>query len=168
MAFLDSQSLFFVIGSAVILSLLAQVIVHAAIAKSSVIEGKMSGYAAARHVLDGSGLYDVSIEQVPGHQSNHFDTRHNVLQLSPDIYHGRNLAAIGTAAHEAGHAMQKEKRLRLFLFGAQRGRAGGQFWKRRWDPPRNHGSRLSLSPAPLVRNPPIQRLRVFSARQPAG
>ena len=48
----------------------------------------------------------VAIEQVPGFLSDHYDPRHKVLRLSPDVYQRRSLAAVGIAAHEAGHAIQ--------------------------------------------------------------
>jgi Zn-dependent membrane protease YugP len=66
----------------------------------------MSGYAAARKILDAAHLENVEIEPVPGHLSDHYDSRDKVLRLSDDVYHGRNLAAVGIAAHEAGHAIQ--------------------------------------------------------------
>ena len=95
-----------VIVPAILIALLAQLAVQTAYARSSRMPAKMSGYAVARQVLDGSGLYDIEIEQVPGQLSNHFDVRRQVLQLSSDVYHGRHLAATGIAAHEAGHAIQ--------------------------------------------------------------
>ncbi|HET6498233.1 MAG TPA: zinc metallopeptidase, partial [Coriobacteriia bacterium] len=45
-------------------------------------------------------------EMVPGHLTDHYDPRANVLRLSEDVYHGRTVAAAGVAAHEAGHAIQ--------------------------------------------------------------
>lgn len=68
---------------------------------------RLSGYATARQVLDGSGRYHVAVEQVPGQSAAHYDARRQVLQLSPDVYHGRTLAAVGLAAHEAGHAIEQ-------------------------------------------------------------
>jgi Zn-dependent membrane protease YugP len=66
----------------------------------------LSGAAAARHILDSAGLNGVDIEQVPGHLSDHYDPRTRVLRLSPEVYASRSLAAVGIAAHEAGHAIQ--------------------------------------------------------------
>jgi Zn-dependent membrane protease YugP len=57
-------------------------------------------------VLDGAGLRDVGIEMVPGHLSDHYDPRDKVLRLSPEVFQTRSLAAVGIAAHEAGHAIQ--------------------------------------------------------------
>ncbi len=103
--YLDFRLLLF-IAPAMILGFLAQIMVKSAFARSRQIAARMSGYAAARQVLDGSGLYDVGIEQIPGYLSDHYDPRHKVLRLSTDVYHGRNMSAVGIAAHEAGHALQ--------------------------------------------------------------
>ncbi len=48
----------------------------------------------------------VSIEPVSGHLTDHYDPSHKVLRLSESVYSGRSLAALGVAAHEAGHALQ--------------------------------------------------------------
>ncbi|MHB8970274.1 MAG: zinc metallopeptidase [Pirellulaceae bacterium] len=101
-----------VIVPTLLIALLAQLVVQTTYARSSRMPAKMSGYAVARQVLDGSGLYDIEIEQVPGHLSNHFDARRQVLQLSSDVYHGRHLTATGIAAHEAGHAIQEARGFR--------------------------------------------------------
>jgi Zn-dependent membrane protease YugP len=66
----------------------------------------LSGAAAARHILDSAGLGQIGIEQVPGRLSDHYDPRHKVLRLSREVYQSRSLAAVGIAAHEAGHAIQ--------------------------------------------------------------
>jgi Zn-dependent membrane protease YugP len=91
-----------------ILALWAQHSVNATFQKYSKFPTRsgMSGYAAARMVLDREGLYQVDIAMVRGHLSDHFDPRANVIRLSEGVYSGRNAAAIGVAAHEAGHAVQ--------------------------------------------------------------
>lgn len=66
----------------------------------------LSGAAAARHILDSAGLTSVSIEEIPGQLSDHYDSRDKVLRLSQQVYESRTLAAVGIAAHEAGHALQ--------------------------------------------------------------
>jgi len=66
----------------------------------------VTGAQAARRVLDSQGLYDVAIEQVAGELSDHYDPRTRVLRLSPGVYGVPSIAAIGIAAHEAGHAIQ--------------------------------------------------------------
>jgi len=65
-----------------------------------------TGAEAARALLDGAGLYNVEIELIEGHLTDHYDPRSRVLRLSPDVYHGRSVAAVGVAAHEVGHAIQ--------------------------------------------------------------
>ncbi len=69
----------------------------------------MTGGAVARRILDSNGLSDVSIEMVAGNLTDHYDPRTRVLRLSQEVYHGNNVAAVGVAAHEAGHAMQHAK-----------------------------------------------------------
>lgn len=66
----------------------------------------MSGAQAAAELLRRKGIRDVAIEEVQGFLSDHYDPTHKVLRLSPDVYHGRSLASLGVAAHEAGHAIQ--------------------------------------------------------------
>lgn len=66
----------------------------------------MSGYDAARLILDKNGLYHVRIEQVAGELTDHYDPRDNVIRLSSSVYGARTASAVGVAAHEAGHAVQ--------------------------------------------------------------
>ena len=66
----------------------------------------MSGRDAARAVLDANGLYDVRIERVGGNLTDHYDPKSNVIRLSDSTYANTSCAAIGVAAHEAGHAIQ--------------------------------------------------------------
>jgi hypothetical protein len=65
-----------------------------------------SGAQAARRILDSAGLQNMPIQEVPGHLSDHYDPIKKQLCLSSENYHGRSLAAVGVAAHEAGHALQ--------------------------------------------------------------
>jgi Zn-dependent membrane protease YugP len=60
----------------------------------------------ARYILDKNGLYEVKIERVKGHLTDHFDPQSNVLRLSDSVYNSTSCAAIGVAAHEVGHAIQ--------------------------------------------------------------
>jgi Zn-dependent membrane protease YugP len=66
----------------------------------------MSGAQAAAAVLRASGLSDVSIRPVAGRLSDHYDPRSRTLNLSADVGQASSLAALGVAAHEAGHAIQ--------------------------------------------------------------
>lgn len=65
-----------------------------------------TGADAARKILDGNGLYHVKIEHISGNLSDHFDPKANVIRLSDATYNDTSVAAIGVAAHEAGHAVQ--------------------------------------------------------------
>jgi uncharacterized protein len=69
----------------------------------------ITGAQAARRVLDSQGLRDVQIEQVKGELSDHYDPRDRTLRLSQGVYGVPSIAAIGIAAHEAGHAIQHAK-----------------------------------------------------------
>lgn len=60
----------------------------------------------ARNLLDSAGLSSVEIERVYGSLTDHYDPRKKVLRLSDPVYNSNSIAAIGVAAHEAGHAMQ--------------------------------------------------------------
>jgi uncharacterized protein len=94
------------LAPALILAALAQMWVSSAYAKGQSIAASMSGFMAARRILDAAGLHNVQIEAIPGHLSDHYDPREKVLRLSNDVYHERSLAAVGIAAHESGHAIQ--------------------------------------------------------------
>lgn len=65
-----------------------------------------TGADAARKILDDNGLYNVRIEHISGNLSDHFDPKANVIRLSDATYSDTSVAAIGVAAHEAGHAVQ--------------------------------------------------------------
>jgi hypothetical protein len=98
------------IAPALVLALIAQIMVRSAYSSAGQVRAKLSGYAAARYVLDSAGLQGVDIEQTPGHLSDHYDPRSKVLRLSDEVYHGQSMAAVGIAAHEAGHAIQDAER----------------------------------------------------------
>lgn len=68
-----------------------------------------TGAQAARAMLDYYGLQDVRIEEVNGFLSDHYDPRSRTLRLSPDVGRSPSIAAVGVAAHEAGHALQHAK-----------------------------------------------------------
>jgi len=94
------------IAPALLLGLWAQMRIRTTFNAAQKQPAPLSGAAAARHILDSAGLRNVGIEQVPGHLSDHYDPRAKVLRLSPDVYQKRSMAAVGIAAHEAGHAIQ--------------------------------------------------------------
>lgn len=67
---------------------------------------RMTGAQAAEAVLRTHGVRDVQIERVRGHLTDHYDPRSNVIRLSDSVYGSDSIAAVGVAAHEAGHAVQ--------------------------------------------------------------
>lgn len=93
---------------AIILALFAQWNVSQTFRKYSSVPTRpgMTGAEAARLVLDRHGLRHVRIEEVGGNLTDHFDPRSNVIRLSTAVFRGNNAAAVGVAAHEAGHAVQ--------------------------------------------------------------
>lgn len=97
---------FLFIAPAALLGLWAQMRIHITYAQAQRQAAPLSGAAAARHILDSAGVQNVEIEQIPGQLSDHYDSRAKVLRLSQDVYKNRTLAAVGIAAHEAGHAIQ--------------------------------------------------------------
>jgi uncharacterized protein len=68
----------------------------------------VTGAQAARSILDGAGLYDVPVDMVHGHLTDHYDPTRRALFLSEENFQSTSLAAIGVAAHEAGHALQHQ------------------------------------------------------------
>ncbi|MDX1950553.1 MAG: zinc metallopeptidase [Verrucomicrobiota bacterium] len=68
----------------------------------------MSGAEAAREILDNAGLHSMPVNEVAGHLSDHYDPLKKALFLSSANYHGNSIAAVGVAAHEAGHALQHQ------------------------------------------------------------
>lgn len=66
----------------------------------------MTGADAARAVLAANGVTGVRIERISGNLTDHYDPRDNVIRLSDGVYDAATPAAVGVAAHEAGHAVQ--------------------------------------------------------------
>lgn len=99
---------FVYIGPAILLAMWAEVKVKSAYAKAGRIPARsgVSGAETAQRILNAYGIADVAIESTKSFLGDHYDPKHKVLRLSPDVYHGRSLASLGIAAHEVGHAIQ--------------------------------------------------------------
>lgn len=78
--------------------------------------GRITGREAARAVMESAGIHDVEIVEVPGMLSDHYDPSHKRLALSAQNYRGTSLAALGVAAHEAGHAIQHKVGYAMMTF----------------------------------------------------
>ena len=70
----------------------------------------MTGRDAARAVMSSAGIEDVQIVPIDGHLTDHYDPTRKILALSRENFQGTSLAALGVAAHEAGHAIQHRQR----------------------------------------------------------
>ncbi len=66
----------------------------------------LSGKEVAEKMLRDHGIYDVEIVSIPGQLTDHYNPTNKTVNLSPEVYHGRNVAAAAVAAHECGHAIQ--------------------------------------------------------------
>jgi uncharacterized protein len=120
--FFDFRYILFVMLPTMALVLFAQWWVKSAFRKASQIPNmqRISGAQAARRILDSQGLSYIPIEPTGDVRrlamsqqtasspqlDDHYDPRAKVLRLSPDVYSGYSVAALGVAAHEAGHAVQ--------------------------------------------------------------
>ena len=93
---------------AVIFAFWAQANVQGTFKKYAKIASKrgMTGFDAARQILDSNGLRHVRIERVQGDLTDHFNPKDNTVYLSETVHSCANAAAVGVAAHEAGHAVQ--------------------------------------------------------------
>ncbi len=91
---------------ALLLAMWAQYNVKSTFGKYSKIPSTMTGADAARLVLQGYGIGNVGIGKVAGQLTDHYDPRSNAISLSETVYDVRTAAAVGVAAHEAGHAAQ--------------------------------------------------------------
>ena len=93
---------------AILFSMIAQAKVNSAFSRYSGVRTRrgITGADAARAVLQINGVSDVRIERVSGQLTDHYDPRTNVIRLSESVYDADSIAAVGVAAHEAGHAVQ--------------------------------------------------------------
>ncbi len=78
------------------------------------VDSGMTGAQAAREILDQAGLNNVPVEEIPGNLSDHYDPSKRALFLSSDNFRGQTVAAVGVAAHEAGHALQHQAAYGMF------------------------------------------------------
>jgi Zn-dependent membrane protease YugP len=97
-----------VLFPAMIFAFWAQIRVKSTFEKYAKVHNRrgLTGAEAARRVLDAHGLRHVSVERVHGHLTDHYDPKANVIRLSDATYASTGIAAVGVAAHEAGHAVQ--------------------------------------------------------------
>ncbi|PAW74778.1 MAG: peptidase [Opitutia bacterium Tous-C4FEB] len=107
-SFLPSWVFMVLLGLVMIFSLYAQMRVSSVYNKNAQIpsRGRITGREAAEAVMARAGITDVEIASTDGHLTDHYDPINKRLVLSEENYRGTSLAALGVAAHEAGHAIQ--------------------------------------------------------------
>jgi Zn-dependent membrane protease YugP len=96
---------------ALVISAFAQFKISSTYSKYAKVRSRknMSACEAARLILNFNGLSQIKIEQIRGNLTDHYDPRSKVLRLSESVYHSSSVAALGVAAHEAGHALQDQQ-----------------------------------------------------------
>ncbi|MCD6363443.1 MAG: zinc metallopeptidase [Synergistetes bacterium] len=99
---------FLLLIPALLLAVYAQAKVQSTYRKYAAVPAavRKPAWMVAREILDRNGLGHVAIEMIPGELTDHYDPRAKVLRLSSAVYNNPSIAAIGIAAHEAGHALQ--------------------------------------------------------------
>jgi Zn-dependent membrane protease YugP len=70
------------------------------------VKGNLSGAEIAERMLKENDIHDVKVVSVEGRLTDHYNPTDKTVNLSADVYHGRNVAAAAVAAHECGHAVQ--------------------------------------------------------------
>ena len=100
------DSTYLILLPAILFALWAQSRVKSTYAKYSKAFAGLTGEEAARMVLEMNGVNDVTIEPIAGELTDHFDPKTNTIRLSKGVYNVTSVAAVGIAAHEAGHAVQ--------------------------------------------------------------
>ena len=106
----DWKYMVFVMLPGLLLGLWAQFRLHSTFGKYSQVpvESGLTGAQAAREILDRNGLTNVPVEEVEGKLTDHYDPTKRALFLSSENFRGNSIAAVGVAAHEAGHALQHQ------------------------------------------------------------
>lgn len=93
---------------AILFTLWAQWKVKSAYHKYSQIgvQSGVTGAQVAQRMMQVENINDIDLEQIPGEMTDHFDPKARAVRLSPDVYHGHSIAALGISAHEIGHVIQ--------------------------------------------------------------
>ncbi len=109
--YLNETTLYLLIIAALVFSLIAQFGVKRKFTKYAEVPVRsgVTGGEAAKQILEMNDIYDVRIERVNGMLTDHYDPVNHVLRLSSATMDSANIAAVGVAAHEAGHAIQHKE-----------------------------------------------------------
>ena len=95
-----------------LITIISQILVSASYSrfKKKLNNKDITGFDAARKILDKNDLKDVMILETKGNLTDHYDPKRKVIKLSTDIYHGSSIASAAVAAHECGHAIQDKNK----------------------------------------------------------
>ena len=109
---------FILLIPAVILAFWAQIKVSTTYAQYSKIKSttNLTGSQLAMRLMEISGIYNVSIETIPGQLTDHYDPKNKVVRLSSSTHGSSSIAALGIVAHEIGHAIQDKEKYPLLAF----------------------------------------------------
>ena len=101
-----------------IFSLIVQAVLKSTYSKYSNVYSScgLTGADIARRVMEINGVYNVSVAPVSGTLTDHYDPQTNTVYLSQGVYGSSSLAALGVAAHEAGHAVQMNEKYAPLVF----------------------------------------------------
>lgn len=102
----------------IFLPMLSQSIIKSTYNKYSKIDSSsnLSGKKVARMILDKNGLQNISISEIGGSLTDHYDPKNKHINLSTDIYNDSSISSISVAAHEVGHAIQDKEHYSFLVF----------------------------------------------------
>ena len=103
---MSTSLIWIVIIGVMLLSTLIQSRLKSRFEKYSEIPTGLSGAEVAQRMLQAHGIYDVNIVSIEGNLTDHYNPQNKTVNLSHDVYYGRNVAAAAVAAHECGHVVQ--------------------------------------------------------------
>ena len=105
---MSTSLIWIVIIGVMLLSSLVQAKLKSHMEKYKEIPTGLSGAEVAQRMLQAHGIHDVNIVSIDGNLTDHYNPQTKTVNLSHDIYYGRNVAAAAVAAHECGHVIQHE------------------------------------------------------------
>lgn len=118
---MDTYLLIFI--AILIIPVTAQILININYKKYSTIKNanNISGFEAARKILDYNGLQDIHIVETKGYLTDHYDPQRKVIRLSSAVFQTNTISAVSIAAHECGHAIQDKDgylfmKIRSFIF----------------------------------------------------
>lgn len=96
---------------ALFITIAAQVFISSSYSKYSKIrnEREITGYEAARYLLDKNGLDYIKVVETKGYLTDHYDPENKIIKLSTDVFNGNSIASVSVACHECGHAIQDKE-----------------------------------------------------------